>query len=65
MSSRYKNWMEQQSLEFITEVHSGLTIPDKFKDHNYRPITLQELEQLDNKFINNPEGGIDGSANNV
>lgn len=54
--SRYKDWMEQQSLEFIKEIHPTCNIPNKFKLE--RPsITLKELEELDNKFIhNNPEG---------
>ncbi len=54
--------MEQQSLEFIREVHPRLTIPENFKLER-PPITLKELEELDNRFINNPEGNNDGSAN--
>lgn len=60
--SRYQEWMQQQSLEFISEVHPGCTIPRKFKPQR-SGITLKELEELDNRFINNPEGDNDGSTN--
>ncbi len=54
--SKYQDWMNTQSLEFVAEVHPGFTIPTKFKLER-PPITLKELEELDNKFIhNNPEG---------
>lgn len=62
MYSRYKDWMEQQSLEFIKEVEPDLIISDKFKQRR-PPITLEELEQLDNKFIHNNPEGKNGSTN--
>lgn len=48
--------MAQQPEEFIKETHAG-AIPLNFCDEkNLKGISLEELEQLDNKFINNPEG---------
>ncbi len=41
----------QQDPEFIYEVCGILPIKDKFKDYRFRSITLEELEQLDNKYI--------------
>lgn len=60
---RYAAWMSLQSSEFILEVHPGFNIPVKFKLER-PPITLKELQELDDKFINNsPEGGVnDGST---
>lgn len=54
--SKYQEWMAQQPEEFIKETHAG-AIPLNFCDEkNLKGISLEELEQLDNKFINNPEG---------
>ena len=50
--SKYLDWMIKQDPEFIYEVCGILPVKDKFKDHRFRSITLEELEQLDEKYIN-------------
>ena len=60
MSSKFKDWMSTQPIDFIREIYPDLKIPEKFKQET-RSITLKELIELDNKFINNPEGDINGS----
>jgi hypothetical protein len=52
--NRYRNWMKEQSKEFIRAVHPSGYIPDTFKNENLN-ITLKELEELDNRFINNAQ----------
>ena len=50
----YRDWMKEQSKDFIKAVHPSGTIPDVFK--NEMPhINLKELEELDNRFINNAQ----------
>ena len=49
--SRYSDWLVQQDTQFITEVCMSHPIPNKFKDLNYKSITLEELENLDNMYI--------------
>ena len=59
--SKFSDWMKRQPVDFIKEVYPDLKIPEKFRGSK-GPITLKELAQLDNKFINNPEGDINGST---
>lgn len=60
--SKFSKWMSAQSDEFIKEVFPDMKIQEKFR--NVRgSITLIELIELDKKFINNPEGNINGSTN--
>ncbi len=44
--------MIQQELEFITEVCGDRVPCEKFKDYQFRSITLEELKELDDRFIN-------------
>ncbi len=44
--------MIQQDIEFIQEVCGDRVPCEKFKDYRFKSITLEELEQLDNKYIN-------------
>lgn len=53
---KLKEWLKGQSKDFIKEVYS-----DIYKNTR-KAISLEELEKLDNKFINNPEGNINGST---
>lgn len=50
--SKYRDWMLKQDLEFIKEVCGDVGPDDKFKDYKFRSITLEELKELDDKFIN-------------
>ncbi len=50
--SKYLDWMVKQDPEFIYEICGILPIKDKFKDYRFRSITLEELQQLDEKYIN-------------
>lgn len=51
MAINIKEWLEQQSEEFKIEVKD-------LKQYMNQPMSLKELEEFDNKFINNsPEGG--------
>jgi len=50
--SKYNDWILQQEVEFIKEICGDKWPTDKFKDYNFKSITLEELEQLDNKYIN-------------
>lgn len=54
--------MNQQSKEFIKIFYPDLNIPEVFRNRT-KAIALKELRELDNKFINNPEGDINGSTN--
>jgi hypothetical protein len=60
--SKFSDWMKKQDVDFIKEVYPDLRIPEKFRNCG-KPITLKELAALDKKFINNPEGDINGSTN--
>ncbi len=50
--SKYKDWLSQQDSLFVTEVCRTHEIPKKFKDYGTKPISLAELKQLDEKYIN-------------
>lgn len=50
--SKYSDWMIQQDKDFIEEVCGDRVPCEKFKDYNFKRVTLEELEQLDDKFIN-------------
>jgi len=50
--SDYKTWLGRQDKEFIDEVCKGNKIPDKFKDYGHAPINLEQLKELDKKYIN-------------
>ncbi len=52
--SKYPAWICTQDEEFIKEIHGDKQIPQRFKDHEFKAITLEELEQLDNKYILKP-----------
>jgi hypothetical protein len=60
--SKFNVWMKKQSVDFIKEIYPDMQIPTVFRN-TAKPITLKQLEELDNKFINNPEGNINGSTN--
>lgn len=54
--SIYSKWMEKQEIIFIKEIHITGVVPDQFKDDKGDiEITLAQLAELDNKYIN-PEG---------
>lgn len=53
MVTKYKKWISSQDSDFIKEVHGENELPDYFKDHNPKDITLEELRELDDRFINN------------
>ncbi len=55
----YNSWLKRQSSEFQNEVlgnkraelfRAGMSV-DKFVDHNYRPLSLAELNSKDNAYI--------------
>lgn len=51
MKISLKDWLSKQSEEFKQEVKD-------VKQYMNKPFTLKDLEEFDNKFINNsPEGG--------
>lgn len=55
--SKYQKWILEQDKDFISLIHKK-KIPRIFKDDDYIGVSLEELEELDNRFINNsPEGG--------
>lgn len=47
----YSDWINKQDKEFIKEVHSNGP-RESLKEAVYKPCTLEQLKQLDNKFIN-------------
>lgn len=53
--TKYQQWIKEQDKEFIKLVHP-VFIPLEFKDQILSGISIEELEELDNRFINNPEG---------
>jgi len=54
--TKYQDWMSKQDPEFIREVHKNGVIPIQFKDDRRdEEISLEQLAELDNKYIN-PEG---------
>lgn len=57
MITKYMNWITQQDLQFILEVHPDKNVPCTFKDgnNNNSNFTLQDLMELDNKYINPEE----------
>ena len=56
MCSKYREWMSKQDVLFQKFVHKK-DIPIKFVSEDIIGITLTDLEQLDNYFVNNsPEG---------
>lgn len=60
--SVYSEWMKQQDIAFIQEIHAG-KIPEQFKDDKGdTEITLLQLAELDEKYIN-PEGKDDRPNN--
>lgn len=60
--SRFNSWMNRQPEEFIKVFYPDLKVPEVFRNRT-KAISLKELQELDNKFINNPEGDINGSTN--
>jgi hypothetical protein len=50
--TNYQKWMSGLDKEFITFIHGNKEIPKQFKDLTFVPVTLKELKQLDNRFIN-------------
>lgn len=53
--TKYQEWITAQSAEFIKTVHKK-EIPAKYMQEDWNGITLEQLAELDDKFINNPEG---------
>ncbi len=52
MLNKYQHWLVNQDEAFRNEVGRDL------KTYTKQPLTLKQLEELDNKFINqSPEGG--------
>jgi hypothetical protein len=48
MTINYEEWLKEQTLEFRIEILKNPEEFDKvFKDHNYKPISLEELKKLD------------------
>ena len=61
MMNDYIEFIEQQTPEFIQEIHGDNKNITRFKSRVMKTCTLEELEKLDNEFINdaehhNPEG---------
>lgn len=54
--SKYKSWLSRQEKEFIFEVCGKYNIPEFFRDYNFKPISLDELKILDDKYILNVAG---------
>jgi len=51
--SDYTDWLKEQPLEFQMEILKDTNeMKDKFVDEKYRPLTLDELKFLDDKFNN-------------
>lgn len=56
--SKYQDFMSEQNPEFILEIHPSGLIPEIYQNEDTIGITLEQLEDLDNRFINNsPVGG--------
>ena len=47
--SEYSEWMRKQPKEFQEEILGDKEIGDKFFDENFKPITLDQLRELDEK----------------
>lgn len=52
---KFKSWLLNQDKSFIDEVCRGKEPPDHYKDYGYSGITLEQLKELDSKFIFNSE----------
>jgi hypothetical protein len=58
-NSRYQEFIFTLTKEFVQLIHKTESIPVNYKNEDYEGISLEELERLDNKFINqSPEGGV-------
>ena len=49
--SEYIEWITQQDPLFITEICGKQQPQKRFKDYNIKKISLNELQELDKKFI--------------
>ena len=50
--SKYQDWLLKQEQEFIKLIHKD-KIPDNYRNEDIEGISLEDLEKLDNQFINN------------
>jgi hypothetical protein len=53
MKDNYKEWILQQDLGLIIEIHGVNKDITRFKNRLLKSCSLNELEALDNKFIFN------------
>lgn len=49
--SKYQQFMIDQGIEFIKEIHPDQNIPEIYKNEDQEGISLEDLERLDNKYI--------------
>lgn len=53
---RYRLWAEKQDKEFLQEIHGDKPVPTRFQDDKGKmDFTLEELAELDIKYITIPE----------
>lgn len=48
--SRYSDWLSKQSINFVQEIQELSQISERFIDYKARPISLNELKSLDEKY---------------
>lgn len=48
--TEYEAWLKEQPKEFQREILGKNVIGNKFVDYNNKPITLQQLRELDEKY---------------
>ncbi len=58
MKSSYLKWILVQDKEFIKLVHGTNIIKRCFKDDCFEPISLEQLQELDQRFINTAEPAL-------
>lgn len=47
--TEYQTWLNSQPKEFQEEILGKNEMGEKFFDYNFRPISLKQLSELDNK----------------
>lgn len=50
--TEYQKWLSEQTKEFQREILGKNEIDEKFKDHNFKAISLDQLRELDDKYNN-------------
>jgi hypothetical protein len=48
--TEYEQWLSEQPKEFQREILGNHEVTEKFKDYNFKSISLQQLRELDDKY---------------